>query len=105
MISVTKFFGDAERTFCLTDLMIQELERLTGTGIGALYLRAVAGQFALTDIVETIRLALIGGGASPQMAADLVQTYGHNRPMAEIFPLALDILDARWSGTTQEQTE
>lgn len=105
MISVTKFFGDAERTFCLTDHMITELERLTGTGIGTIYQRAIAQQFKLDDLVHTLRLALIGGGTTPEQAAQLVDTWARNRPFAETFPLALDVLDARWNGTTQEQPE
>ncbi|MDW4548829.1 gene transfer agent family protein [Defluviimonas sp. D31] len=99
MISHTAFFGDRERTFALTDEMIRELERLTGVGIGALYLRAVAMQFAIADIVEVIRLGLIGGGATPEEAQRLTHTYARRRPIAETFPLALDILDARWNGT------
>ncbi len=98
MITHQAFFGDAEREFCLTDDAILELERVSNTGIGALYLRAVALQFTVSDVAETIRLALIGGGASPAAAARLVNTYARNRPMSETFPLALDILDARWNG-------
>ena len=102
MIAHTAFFGDGEHRFALTDDMILELERLTGGGIGALYLRAVAMQFSLSDIVETIRLGLIGGGAIPEAAHELTHTYARRRPIAETFPLALDILDARWNGKTEE---
>lgn len=103
MVKITHgaFFGDAERQFCLTDDAILELERVTNTGIGALYLRAVALSFTINDVAETIRLALIGGGATPAEAAQLVKTYVRNRPMSETFPLALDILDARWNGAPE----
>lgn len=92
------FFGTEERNFTLTDPMIAELERLTETGIGALFSRVVRSDFRLPDLVETIRLGLIGGGTNPQEAAQLVDTYAKHRPLGEILPLALDILDARWSG-------
>jgi len=92
----TAFFGDGEHTFALTDDMITELERITDLGIGALYQRAALGQFKLADLVETIRLGLIGGGLSPEQAMTLTDTYGRNRLVDELFPLALDILDARW---------
>ncbi|MFN3663843.1 gene transfer agent family protein [Yoonia sp.] len=105
MINVTRFFGDADRVFCLSDPMIQELERLSGVGIGTIYQRAIAQQFKLDDLTHTLRLALIGGGTSPQDAAQLVDTWAQNRPFAETFPLALDVLDARWNGITQEQPE
>lgn len=92
------FFGTMNFVFALTDPMIAELERLTNTGIGAIYQRVVAGTFNMADLPEIIRLGLIGGGTAPQDATRLTDTYARNRPMAEVFPLALDILDARWSG-------
>ncbi|PVA06119.1 gene transfer agent family protein [Thalassorhabdomicrobium marinisediminis] len=110
-ITHTGFFGDTEHTFALTDAMILELERLAGVGIGALYNRAISMQFSNADIVQTIRLGLIGGGMVPEQAKTLTDTYAVDRPMAETFPLALDILDARWSGNptlepeTKETTE
>ncbi len=94
----TAFFGDGEHTFALTDDMITELERLSEIGIGAFYLRAVNLQFHIADLIEIIRLGLIGGGAKPEQAAQLTDTYARNRPVDELYPLALDILDARWNG-------
>lgn len=91
------FFGDGEHTFALTDDMITELERLTQVGIGALYRRVISLEFNLADLVEIIRLALIGGGANPETAMNLTDAYARNRPMDEILPLVLDILDARWN--------
>ncbi|KAA8606016.1 hypothetical protein AL036_16325 [Salipiger aestuarii] len=92
------FFGDGEHTFALTDDMIAELERITEHGIGALYLRAVNMQFKLADLIEVIRLGLIGGKTSPARAKELVDTYARNQPIDDLYPLAMDILDARWSG-------
>ncbi|OWU84460.1 hypothetical protein ATO6_12250 [Oceanicola sp. 22II-s10i] len=99
------FYGDGEYTFALTDDMIAELERVSGLGIGALYLRTAKAQFPLTDLVEIIRLGLIGGGTSPEAAMRLVNAYGRNRPIGELFPLAMDILDARWSGTANPEPQ
>lgn len=98
MISHTAYFGDGVKTFTLTDPMIEELQRKTDLGIGALFLRMTTSQFRVADIVEIIRLGLIGGGTSPADAQRLVDTYGKDRPFDETFPLALDILDARWNG-------
>ncbi|MFC3169411.1 gene transfer agent family protein [Paracoccus fontiphilus] len=92
------FFGTGERAFALTDPMVIELERLTETGIGALFLRLSRNDFRLADLIEVIRLGLIGGGTNPEEAARLVDTYARQRPIGELLPLALDILDARWSG-------
>ena len=74
----------------------------TGVGIGTLYQRAIAMQFGLADITETLRLALIGGGASPEEAQRTVATYAANRPMNETLPIVLDVLDARWNGPSEE---
>ncbi|UWQ40071.1 gene transfer agent family protein [Leisingera aquaemixtae] len=101
----TAFFGDGEHTFALTDDMIAELERLSGLGIGALYLRTAQMQFTLADLVEIIRLGLIGGGITPERAAQLTDTYARNRPIDELFPLALDVLEARMSGAADQEPE
>lgn len=100
-ITLRQFFGDGERSFALTDNMIAELEHLTGSGIGALYLKIVASQFALSELVEILRLGLIGGGCHPEEAARLVKAYANDRPITETFPLALSIMDARYSGASK----
>jgi hypothetical protein len=98
-ISHRAFFGTAEHPFCLTDDMVTELERITDIGIGAFYQRVIAMHFKAADLAEIIRLGLVGAGMHPQQALTLTDTYARNRPMSETFPLALDILDARWNGT------
>ena len=105
MITHTAFFGDAKHAFALTDPMIAELERLTDMGIGAFYQRSIAMQFHVAHLSEIIRLGLIGGGMAPEQAMHLTNTYAHNRPFDEIVPLALDILDARWSGKPDPITD
>jgi hypothetical protein len=94
----TTYFGDGEKTFALTTEMILELERKTGVGIGTVYSKLASAQFHYGDLMEVIRLGLIGGGTAPVEAQTLVDTYAKPRPIDETFPLALDILDARWSG-------
>jgi hypothetical protein len=101
----TAFFGDATYSFALTDTMIHELQHKTGVGIGSLYQRVIASQFHVADIVEIIRCGLIGGGTAPIDAQRLVDAYAKDRPFAETFPLALDILDARWTGAAEEPVQ
>ena len=98
MTSHQTFFGDAEYSFRLTAPLIIELERATGTGIGALCARLFAKQFSQTDITETIRLALIGGGTDPKRAVQIIASYAVDRPLSEIYPLAVAILDDLWFG-------
>jgi len=99
------FFGDRERAFALTHPMCSELERITGRGMGYLCTNLVQGNFHLAEIIETIRLALIGGGTDPQEAAALVKTYVPVRPLGEAHILAATILNDLWAGAeaTAEQ--
>ncbi|AKI01426.1 Protein of unknown function (DUF3356) [Hoeflea sp. IMCC20628] len=98
------FFGDGEKTFLLPSEQILELERKTGTGIGAIYARVMTGQFQFDDIIEVIRLGLIGGGTTPMEAQALVEAYAKPTPIIEVFQLAADILEARWSGKVETET-
>lgn len=97
------FFGDAERTFALTPVLIEELERLTGAGIGAIAKRLFASQFKHGDMLQTIRLALIGGGETPQVAASLTEVYAATRPINEALPLAVAILETVFFGKADHE--
>jgi hypothetical protein len=102
-----EFFGDAEHDFRLSPKLIGELERLTGAGIGTLCKRLFAGDFGHGEIIQTIRLGLIGGGEDPQSAANLVAVYGEDAPLGRVYPLAVSILEATWfgvDGKTEEAT-
>src|SRR5665213_1223870 len=92
------FFGDGEHDFRITPELVIELERKTGAGIGGLCRRLFAGDFRHADVIETIRLALIGGGTSPKDADSLVAAYAVVRPLAETYPLAVTILETLWFG-------
>lgn len=97
-MTFTRFFGDGEHAFALTYELAIELERKTGVGIGGLFHRVRKLDFAITDLTETIRLALIGGGMEPKDAFELTQAYVARRPIAESFPLVLSILESVWFG-------
>jgi hypothetical protein len=101
-MSHSAFFGDGERTFKLTPELIVELERKTGSGIGGFCRRLFVGDFGHGDLVETIRLGLIGGGETPENAAALVGAYVVGRPLSESYPLAVSILEALWFGAAKE---
>lgn len=94
----TAFFGDGEKTFALACEQIIELERKTGAGIGTLYQQFVTAQFRFSDALEVVRLGLIGGGTSPIKASELIEAYAKPTPVVEVFGLAFDILETRWSG-------
>lgn len=96
------FFGDGERDFKITPELVIELERKTGAGIGGLCRRLFAGDFRHADMIEVVRLALIGGGTSPIEAEALIAAYAVKRPLAEIYPLAVAILETLWFGASKK---
>src|SRR5947209_5634848 len=97
-----QFFGDAERGFKITPQLVIELERKTGAGIGSLCRRLFAGEFSHADLTETIRLGLVGGGADPKEADALIAAYAVDRPLFEVYPLAVSILEVLWFGTSKK---
>lgn len=104
-ISVNRFFGDKDHDFRLTQKLIAELEHLAGCGFGALVTRIMERKFYAVDIYETIRLGLIGGGTDPREAKRLMEVYGDGVPIAEILPLAIEIVSATWFGVDEGQPE
>lgn len=76
-----------------------ELERITEAGVGLLMARVIGGNFHAADLTETVRLGLIGGGATPAEAATLARVYVAERPLTEGHALATEILLAAWNGT------
>ena len=103
----TAFFGDGEHTFAMPFPLIEELQKTTGVTIGVLFQRVRSLTFGISDIAETIRLGLIGGGAQPAQAFRLVELYVKQRPLAETLPVALSILELVWFGSptdTQDET-
>ncbi len=102
MTSHRAFFGDGEKLFAFpSHSLITELEHKTGYGIGALYRRFRTEDFAFLDLVEVIRLGLIGGGTSPAEADRLVRVYTLDRPIAETVALADEIIAALWFGVEE----
>jgi hypothetical protein len=75
-------WADGSYNFALKAKQIEELEHLTGVGIGRLSAR-VTGEtdFYYRDVRETIRLALIGGGTPATEATRLVNAYVDGQPL------------------------
>lgn len=89
------FFGDREWEFSLTPHLIPELQNQTGKAIGAIV--DDIRRLSYAEMVHTVRLGLIGGGAHPKEAAELVQTYVNAHPLGELHLLALGILTDLWT--------
>ena len=91
---------DVERSFVLTPHAIAELEKATGVGIGSLIQRLPSGHFAHRDVVETLRLGLIGAGAPAEDAASIVAGFMSANPLVASFRIAADLLAALYAGPT-----
>lgn len=127
-------FGDGRYLFRLTLSGIDELQRKTGAGLGELFARILAGRYLnpmsdsqdrtfgmplegkwkVADLIDTIRLALVGGGygyvnedkveVDPIRAAQLINTYVFPaRPLSEAWNLATAILTAVIEGVESDE--
>lgn len=103
VVPIVRFLGDREHRFLLTPAEIVELERVAGCGIGALFRRVLAREFYHADVLHTLRLALIGGGSTPEAAAQLVRTYAERRPFPEYVGIVVDTLAALWEPADDTQ--
>lgn len=93
-------FAGRRRAFQLRIGEIGELEQVCGAGLGAVYARVATMQWRMDDLRETVRLGLIGGGATPAAAQSLVERYidADDAPKGEALQLAADILSACING-------
>lgn len=75
-----------------------ELERLTGRGVQEIIQRFALQQASSTEIAETLRFALVGGGECSRAEADAV-TEVYIRPrLFDFVKIACDVLLAAVSG-------
>ncbi|RVG96010.1 gene transfer agent family protein [Sinorhizobium meliloti] len=106
MIEHRAFFGDSEKTFAFpTRELIEELERKTGYGVGALFRRFRTSDYSLSDVLQVIRIGLVGGGTTPAEADQLVSVYGVGRPLGEVFAVADGVITALFFGTAEDEPE
>lgn len=85
-------FADGSYTFRLTVKQIIELEEKCGAAFAIIHARLWQGLYTANDVVETIRLGLIGGGMDPVKAKQLVERYGV--PFKYSFPVARAVIGA-----------
>lgn len=98
MQPLKQFYGDAEYPLALTPALVIELERLAGSGIGAITQRVFNRSFAYGEVVETIRIALIGGGMTAERAKQVTDTYAPIIPLVESMNVAVAVLERLWLG-------
>lgn len=77
-------WADGTYLFALKLKQIEELQRLCGAGLGEIAQRLlVERRWYAGDIVETIRLGLVGGGTPAVRARELIETYVEGSPLAD----------------------
>lgn len=100
--SVSLNFADGTYTFALHWGELRQLQEATDAGPFVIYQRLGSGSWRVEDISSTIRLGLIGGGATPEKALALVRDYVESRPPMETRALALGILGTALMGAPDE---
>lgn len=79
---VILLWGDGEYPFALKMKQIEELESLSGIGLGEIFDRLLTERWYFKYIYHAIRLSLIGGGMSPVKAKQLCDVYVDGCPLA-----------------------
>lgn len=74
------------------------LEAKCNAGVRAIMLRLETDTWYVDDIRETIRLGLIGGGATPEQALQLVKLHVDDCPLAHSKLVAYGVLSATMIG-------
>ncbi|MGL4445670.1 MAG: gene transfer agent family protein [Alsobacter sp.] len=63
------------------------------------------GSWLVDDVIQTIRLGLIGGGMDPAKAYTLVENYVEGRPLSENVMTAVAIIGAAMVGPAEDEIE
>ncbi len=85
-------WGDGPHRFALPIKQLRELQERTGVGPYALYRRLLSHDWRADDLLETLRLGLIGGGAPPVEALRLVRLHVEGEALVPNVDPALRIL-------------
>ena len=96
-------FGDGRYLFKLKLKQIAELQEKCGAGIGEIYARVMLGHYHIEDLLQGIRLGLVGGAqgvvseteirVSPELANKLVERYC-DRPLEDVYKIAKIVYQA-----------
>jgi Phage tail tube protein, GTA-gp10 len=95
-------FGDGIHTFRLDIAGLEELQEKTDAGPEQIYADIVSGQWKVAHLRETVRIGLVRGGMEPMRALALVGRYAAEGYLADLKPLALNIIAAALVGAADE---
>lgn len=100
--SIDLDWADGTYKFRLGIAQIRELQEKCDAGPVFILERLVKGTWRVDDLLQTIRIGLIGGGTKPEVALRLVRTYVEGRPLLENVQYAQAILGAALVGAPDE---
>lgn len=101
--SIVLAWADGEHKFRLGIKELAELDEKCDAGPAWMYARIEAGMWKARDLVETLRLGLIGGGMKAEQARMLVRRYVEGRPLHESVVPAMMVLAAAVAGPEDEE--
>ena len=96
-------FADGDYSFRLAWGELVELQEKCDAGPYVVLQRLLGVEWRMEDIVEVVRIGLIGGGLEPAKALTLTKRYVKSRPPTETLPLARAILMAGILGAPDEK--
>lgn len=99
---ITAPFGDGTYTFRLDIGGLEELQEKVDAGPEQIYADIASGQWRVAHLRETIRIGLIRGGMEPVRALAMVARYAAEGYLADLKPLALNIIAAALVGAPDE---
>ena len=94
-------WADGEHTFALKIAQLIELQEKCDAGPPLILARLQGGAWLVSDVRETVRLGLLGGGASPTDALKLTMRYVDERPLGENAIVAQIILASALFGAPE----
>ncbi|MET3837508.1 hypothetical protein ABIB58_002864 [Brevundimonas sp. UYEF29] len=99
---ITAPFGDGTYDFRLDIGGLEELQEKVDAGPEQIYADIASGQWRVAHLRETIRIGLVRGGMDPMRALALVSRYAAEGYLADLKPLALNIIAASLVGAPDE---
>lgn len=102
---LTEFVGDDEYELHLKIGELRLLQSSLNSGPSAILLRLQTGEWFVDDIVEPIRLGLIGGGMDHKSAKRIVTEYVTDGYLIQYQPVALKALLAALIGNEDDMPD
>ncbi len=95
-------FGDGECTFKLTFPIVSDWEKRHSRSLFHTFTQMLRHKIVfVADVREILHMALVGGGLKPEDATVMVKTWVELRPLDEVQPTALQVMDAFFFGNDE----